>query len=256
MVITSDLKQAICSLFEVHADDDGVQRVVTPLEYPGSGDQIVVRVRPSIDGQGFLIDENGEAALYASLNGGDIESEAVARWAEDLPVSSHVKFTSDEKISAFALNERLIAPYVFRVAEAAQQLHAIATARADRQASDFKERIKQIVRSIAAEINQQWKSDVELPIAGGLKADHVLGENKPIIIIAATSPTRLLEAEVIYMQYRAEKKPGYILAVAESQAAVGKKQYERAAYYTNKAVIFNPDAFGRLISGEVMADIH
>lgn len=57
MVITSDLKRAICSLFEVYADEDGVQRIVTPLEYPGSNDRIVVRVRQSGDGQGFKIDE-------------------------------------------------------------------------------------------------------------------------------------------------------------------------------------------------------
>lgn len=256
MVITSDLKRAICSLFEVHADEGGVQRVVTPLEYPGSNDLIVVRVRPFSDGHGFVIDENGEAAFYASLNGGDVESEAIGRWAEELSLVSPVEFTEDEKISAFASNERLIAPYIFRVAEAAQQLHAIATARVDRQSSDFKQRIKQIVQEIAIELKLPCNSDVELPIAGGLKADHVLGTDKPLIIIAATSPARLLEAEVIYLQYRADTKPGYVLAVAENQATVGKKQYERAAYYTNKAVIFNPDAFSKLISNEVTAGIH
>lgn len=255
MVITNDLKRAICALFEVHPDEGGVQRIVTPLEYPGSNDQIVVRVRPSDDGRGFIIDENGEAAFYAGLNGGDIESEAVGRWAEEISSISPVEFTEDEKIAAFANDERLIAPYIFRVAEAAQQLHAIATARAERQASDFKERIKSVIQEIAAELNLSCESDVELPIAGGLKADHLLGKNNPLIIVAATSPTRLLEAEVIYMQYRADKKPGYILAVAESQGTVGKKQYERAAYYTNKAVIFNQDAFGKLISSEVAAGI-
>lgn len=142
MVITSDLKRAICSLFEVHADEGGVQRIVTPLEYSGSNDQIVVRVRPSDDGQGFVIDENGEAAFYASLNGGDVESEAVGRWAAEISLASPVEFTEDEKISVFASDERLIAPYIFRVAEAAQQLHAIATSRADRHTSDFKERVK------------------------------------------------------------------------------------------------------------------
>lgn len=256
MVITSDLKQAICSLFEVHADEGGVQRVVTPLEYPGSNDQIVVRVRPSDDGHGYIIDENGEAAFYACLNGGDIESEAVVRWAAEISLASPVEFTEDERISVFAGNERLIAPSIFRVAEAAQQLHSIATARVDRQASDFKERIKQIVQEIAKELKLEYSSDVELPIAGGLKADHVLGTSKPLIIIAATSSTRLLEAEVIYMQYRADQKPGYVLAVAENQTTVGKKQYERAAYYTNKAVIFNQDAFSKLISNEVLAGIH
>jgi hypothetical protein len=256
MVITSNLKQAICSLFEVHSDDDGVQRIVTPLEYPGSSDNIVVRVRPSSDGKGFVIDENGEAALYSSLNGGDIESDAIGRWAEELSTVSPVEFTEDEKLSVYAKHERLIAPYIFRVAEAAQQLYAIATARADRQASDFKERVKQVIEEISKELEMSFKSDVELPIAGGLKADHVLEADKPIIVIAATSPTRLLEAEVIYMQYRADKKAGYVLAVAESQATVGKKQYERAAYYTDKVVVFNPDAFGKLFSSKGISDLH
>lgn len=255
MVITLDLKKAICSLFEVHSDEGGVQRVVTPLEYPGSGDQIVVRVRPSSDGNGFQIDENGEAAFYASMSGGDTESEAVVRWAGEMATHSPVEFTDDERISVKCANERLIAPYIFRVAEAAQQLHAIATARVDRQASDFKERIKQIVSEISTEANLEMSSDVELPIAGGLKADHVLGGANPIIIVAATSATRLLEAEVIYLQYRAEKKPGYILAVAESQNSVGKAQYERAAYYTNKAVIYNQDAFRMLITKDAMPTI-
>ena len=256
MEITNDLKKAICSLFEVHSDEGGVQRIVTPLEYPGSSDNIVVRVRPSGDGKGFVIDENGEAALYSSLNGGDIESEAIGRWVEELASVTPVEFTEDEKLSVYANHERLVAPYIFRVAEAAQQLYAIATARADRQASDFKERLKEVIQQISVELKTPFKSDVELPIAGGLKADHVLEAKEPIIIIAATSATRLLEAEVIYMQYRADKKAGYVLAVAESQASVGKKQYERAAYYTNKAVIFNPDAFGKLFTSDGMSALH
>lgn len=252
--VTTDIKRAICSLFEVHADEGGVQRIVTPLEYPGSNDQIVIRVRPSADSGGFDIDENGEAAFYASLNGGDIDSEAVERWALELPVP--VKFTEDEKITAFAKDELLIAPYIFRVAEAAQQLHSIATARADRQTSDFRDRIKMMVSEIASALNVSLQSDVELPIAGGLKADHLLGTQSPLIIIAATSPARLLEAEVIYMQYRADKKPGYVLAVAENQTVVGKKQFERANYYTNKSVIYNPDAFRQLITSELGAHLN
>lgn len=256
MAINGDLKRAICSLFEVHPDQDGVQRIITPLEYPGTNDNIIVRVRPLENGQGYMVDENGEAAHNASLNGGDVESDSIARWAEDLHLFSPAVFSENETISAYAKNERLIAPYIFRVAEAAQQLHAIATSRADRQTSDFKERVKSIVEEIASSLNLSFASDVELPIAGGLKADHVIGSNQPLIIITATSPTRLLEAEVIYLQYREEKKSGYVLAVAEDQASVGKKQYERAAYYTNKSVIFDSNAFGKLISSEMAAGIH
>jgi hypothetical protein len=55
------------------------------------------------------------------------------------------------------------------------------------------------------------------------------------------------------MQYRQEKKAGNVLVVAESQESVGKKQFERASYFTNKTVIFNPEAFGSLIATELNA---
>jgi hypothetical protein len=242
--ITTNLKQAICSLFEVHSDDGGVQRVVTPLEYPGCNDQVVIRVRP-VHG-GFSIDENGESAFYASLNGGDIEADAVERWAAEL--LAPVKFTEDEVIEAFTNDERLVASYVFRVAEAAQQLHAIAISCVERQINDFRDRIKAVVQEIADALHVDVESNVELPIAGGLKADHVLSTKTPLIIVTATSATRLLEAEVIFMQYRSEKKPGYVLAIAEDQQSVGKKQYERANYYTDKTVIFNPDSLRQLVA--------
>ncbi|HOI65347.1 MAG TPA: hypothetical protein PLD03_01920 [Thiomonas arsenitoxydans] len=250
METVENLKRAICSLFEVHADERGVRRIITPLEYTGSNDNIVVRVRPIKDG--FSIDENGDAAFYASLNGGDIDSDVVARWGEEL--QDPLKFT-DEIIHATITEERFLAPYVFRVAEAAQQLYSVSTARADRRSSDFKERVGMMVLQIAKEVNLQLRSDVELPIAGGLKADHLLGETEPLIIVAATSAARLLEAEVIFMQYRAERKAGFILVVAEDQASVGKKQFERAQYYTSKSVIYEPSAFRQYIGSILRPNI-
>lgn len=249
MEVKADLKRSICSLFEVHEDEGGVQRVVTPLEFAGSGDRVVVRVRPMAEG--FRIDENGEAAFFASFNGGDIESEQVARWAEELAAYSPVSLDADETLVAFAAEERLVAPYIFRVAEAAQQLHALATARSDRKTSDFKDRVSEIIISLAQQLGLPCKSDVELPIAGGLRADHVIETPRPMIVIAAPSATRLLEAEVIHMQYQTEQKPGMVVAVAESQAAVGRKQFERALYYTGKAVVFDPLALPRLLSAEL-----
>jgi hypothetical protein len=238
-----DLKRAICALFEVHADEDGVQRVVTPLEYPGSGDQVIVRVRPF--GRAWRIDENGEAALYASLAGGDLDAEVVGRWAEDL--LPPIGFGEDEMISAMVTEPRLVTASIFRVASAAQQLFALATARADRQHSDLKDRVADIVRSLAVELKVKLESDVQLPIAGGLQADHVLALEKPLIVVVATTAARLLEAEIIHMQYRADRRAGTVLAVAESQASVGKKQFERAGYYTGKTVVFDEDAFPDLI---------
>jgi len=249
MELTFDLKRAICGLFEVHADEKGVQRIVTPLEYPGSGDQIVIRVRPTKDG--YKIDDNGEASLYASMAGGDVESDAVARWAEETLHMSPATFSEDEVISATTPDERLTASYIFRVAEAAQQLFSIATARGPKKVSDFRERLASVMIETARSLGVTLRSDVELPIAGGMKADYIIDHDEPLLLVAATNATRLLEAEIIHVQYRLEKKPGFVLAIAESQTAVGKTQFERANYYTGKTVIFSEANLPKLIEHQL-----
>ncbi|MYM34893.1 hypothetical protein GTP38_11135 [Duganella sp. FT94W] len=248
MVFNKNLKQQICSLFEVHDDGHGVQRVVTPLEYPMTGDRIVVRVRER--GHEISIDENGDTALYASMAGGDVDSDAVNRWLEDLKVSSAVSLEEDT-LKATTQHAELVAPYIFRVAEAAQQLFAISTSRTTRHANDFKQRVAAVIADTAASLALNYAEDVELPMAGGLTADFVIEANRPLIVIAATSLTRLLEAEIIHMQYKLSNRPGFVVAVAESQAAVGKKQFERANYYTDKTVSFSPHDFRQLITASL-----
>ena len=49
------------------------------------------------------------------------------------------------------------------------------------------------------------------------------------------------------MQYRYTKQRGFILAVAESEKVVGKKQFHRANYYTGKTVEFSACDFGQLL---------
>jgi len=82
MALKTDLKAAISALFEVHEDEGGTQRVVTPLPFAGSRDQVVVRVRPR--GTHWEIDENAEASLYARMNGGDVDGENLRLWANEL----------------------------------------------------------------------------------------------------------------------------------------------------------------------------
>lgn len=250
-----NIKRAICELFEVYPDENGVTRVVTPLEYVGTGDKIVVRVRES--NEGYSIDENGEAAFNASLAGGDMSSDVVARWLNEFHEAGPVLFDeTNEQLHIEATDSDLIAPYIFRVAEAAQRLHAVATSRAERQTGDFKERVKDLMIAVSQQLNLTIKHDVELSIAGGLRADHVIESQTPLLIIAATSPTRLLEAEVIYMQYRAEKRSAHVWAVAESQATVGRKQFERAGYYTSRTVVFQPDSLRQLVATELNPTVH
>lgn len=236
-------------MFEVHADEKGVQRVVTPLEYTGSGDRIVVRVRPR--GTSYQIDENGESAFLAALNGGSTDSELVQRWIASLDNTSPVSFDAEEFLTAMATDERLLAPYVLKVAAAAQQLYSFATARPERLQNDFRDRLSDVIREIVAQINVPWRKDATLPIMGDLVADHILGSDaNPLIVVAAHSPARLLEAEIIHMQYRRENKPGYVLAVAEDQPSVTRKQFERASYFTDKTVVFEPGNLAAFIRTE------
>lgn len=245
MELNKNLKHAICSLFDVHEDAQGVQRVITPLEYPGSSDKVVVRVRPR-DGY-FQIDENGEAALYASMQGGEIDSEAVARWSEDLQSTCGVSLEDGEQLQAEITDPQRVAPAIFHVAAAAQQMFALATSYKERAASDFKDRVAQVVMEVAKALGLPLRSNVELPFAGNMVADHVIDHSTPLIIIAASSTARLLEAEVIHMQYLYTKQPGFVLAIAESELAVGKKQFLRANFYTGKTVPFMPLELGQLM---------
>ena len=91
------------------------------------------------------------------------------------------------------------------------------------------------------------RSNVELPFTGNMVADHAIDHSIPLIIIAASSTTRLHAAEVIHMQYPYTKQPGFVLAIAESEQAVGKKQFLRANFYTGKTVPFMPLELGQLM---------
>lgn len=243
-MIGASLKHNICRLFEVIDDEAHVKRVITPLEFANTGYAVVVRVRPLADGK-FLIDENGDAALFASMSGGETDSDSVARWLAEL--DDDLVF-SEDVVSTQVNTEDAIASSIFRVAETAQQLFAIATARVTRQTSDFKSRVAAVFEKAARDHGLQYDVDVELPFAGGMEADFVLHAARPLIVIAANSLPRLLEAEIIHMQYQLHKRPGVVVAVAESQAAVGKKHFERANYFTDKTVSFDPENMLQLLT--------
>lgn len=243
-MIGASLKHSICRLFEVIDDEAHVKRVITPLKFANTGYAVVVRVRPLTDGK-FLIDENGDAALFASMSGGETDSDSVARWLAEL--DDDLVF-SEDVVSTQVNTEDAIASSIFRVAETAQQLFAIATARVTRQTSDFKSRVAAVFEKAARVHGLQYDVDVELPFAGGMEADFVLHAARPLIVIAANSLPRLLEAEIIHMQYQLHKRPGVVVAVAESQAAVGKKHFERANYFTDKTVSFDPENMLQLLT--------
>lgn len=257
MELNPSLKSSIYALFEVIEDKQGTQRVITPLEYVGTQDKVVVRVRQR-NGY-YQIDENGESALYANMQGGDTESEAINRWGVELNQQGSkigLTFCEDETIMAQVADQQLVAPTIFHVAAAALQLYALATSHKERNSSNFKARLQSIVQEVCTKLGLPVIHDAVLPIGGDLVADHLIGDpaspiNAPLIVIAATSATRLLEAEVIHMQYRHLKQRGFILAVAENSKIVGLKQFNRANYYTGKTVEFDQNHLGQLIAEQL-----
>lgn len=178
---------------------------------------------------------------------GDVDSEAVVRWAIDTAANGPVILDEEDQLVAFAQDERLVPAYIFRVAEAAQQPFALATSRQPRRINEFKNLVAKAVHDASITSGFNYASDVVLPIAGDFMADHVIDVPTPLLVIAATGIQRLLEAELIHMRYQAERIPAFVLATVESQKSVGAKQFERANYYTGKTVSFSSPDFASLL---------
>jgi len=251
MELTAELKRSLSGVFDVQ-EAGNVVRVVTPLHYRADGDQIVVRVRRA-PGGGWLLDENGEAAFYASLGGANLETESMARWAEALAEHGAVSFDVEaEELTARVADDALLAPAVLRLAEAAHELYSVATAtRPERKPGDLKERVVSTAVEVAQRMKKTYSVDAELPISGGFVADVLIEDEAPLIVIAAATTPRLLEAEVAHMQYRAQGLPGFVLAVVDSNQAIPRKQVERANYYTGKTVSYAPRDLDQLIGAHL-----
>lgn len=250
MKVQANIKNSLCALFDVTETENGGWCVVTPMQYSGSSDNVVIHIRPTQ--QGWQIHDNGDAVLNANMLGYDASTDAVSRWMEEMKLCTPTHYDSEsEFLLAETDSERLLAPYVFRVAESAQQLFTIATQRQERHPSLFKDRVAEVVTAAANALHKTVKIDVELPIAGGLTADFVIEQNDPLIIITATSVARLMEAEIIFMQYRHQNMPGFVLAIAENPQSVGRKQFDRANYYTGKTVSFNPNDLSELVKSRL-----
>ena len=247
--MNSNIKSLICGLFDVIPDEKGVLRVVTPMEYIGTKDKVVIRIRP-IEGDQYKIDDNGDAMFYASMANADIESEVVTKWMADLPSNFPVT-SEDEVIFTITNDQAKIAQLVIKVAQISQEFYAISTSRTrgQRSAEAFKIKVRDAVYAAAATSGAEVSSDVSLDdISGDFVADHMIaGENGNLIVIAATGVQRLLEAELIHTTYERENIPTKVIAAVESQETVGKKQFERAAYFTDTTAVFSPQNFPRLI---------
>lgn len=232
-----------CKGFEWHADASG-GRLLTPLLYD-DGDQVVVFASPGADG--WRLDDNGEGVFRLAASGVDPDGDRVrARLAAFEPLLG-VRLDDDgESLYAIAADAD-IERSALAVAEASVQIMALSCLRQERQASDFRERVMAIVEEVAVAAGVEARRDVPIDESQTLLADIWLATPRPVLVIAASTPQRLMEAEIIWLDAARRNEQTYVLALVEDARAIGVKQYTRANYYTDKTVEF--------AGGKALADL-
>ncbi len=226
----ADLRQAMCGAFQV-SEEEGVLLVRTPFGLDFN-DDLVLRVRPQAEG--YRIDDNGDTLLTLALDGAAPDGDRV------LEIAGEIDFDPDDgSLIAHADHEAEVAEALFKITGAALRVHAACRPRPRSSPSDFKDRVVGLLSELAAEMQVSIRLDEIVEPNGSLTADVVMGDNDPFIVIAASSIERLMEAELLYLRRQITRRPGYICAVVPSMRAIGSKHFQRANYYTDKAVEFD-----------------
>jgi hypothetical protein len=226
----SVLRALLCGAFEISQDEDALL-VRTPfgLDY---NDDLVIRVRP--DNGAFRVDDNGDTLFALTISGAVPDAERVSELAPDVEYDQ-----DDGSLILRPETEDSIASAVFSVAGAALRIHGACRPRQRAVATDFRERVISALEDVARETGVLCRIDEVVEEAGSLTADVVLGDANPLLVIAANSVERLMEAELIFLRRKLGQVPGFVCAAVPSAKAIGQKHYSRANYYTDKALEFD-----------------
>ena len=229
---------------------DGGSHIITPWRYD-DGDHVVIYV--TRHGRLWRLDDNGEAAFRLAGAGVDVDADRVQARASSLKHLLGVEWDSDEEQFSITVDsEEKIRQAALAVAEAAVQMMALAALRTERQSSDFRERVIGIVEEVASSANIESRRNVPVDESGTLTVDLYLASQRPLMFIAATTPSRLMEAEIIWLDATRRGEDAYVLVAIENVRKVGLAQYTRANYYTDKTVEFTtPTALTDLIVRQI-----
>ena len=231
-----NLARELCGRFSVADTAEGVI-VRTGLRYD-DGDEITVFVRRN--GQGlFTADDNGEAAFRLMTNGLDLENNSLIGWLQSLQATHWVHWDEQEQqLTTDPVPAENVADAVMRIAECTSQMQGLIALRRPRSVSDFKEQIVKVLREAAEETQAEVRFDVPVRYEEGLLADALFVTDRQLAVVIATTPERLMEAELIWVLSRSDDDPIQVLAVVETIQKIGAKQFSRAQYLTDKAVEF------------------
>lgn len=243
------VKNSICALFKVE-EDGGVLAIETPLQNFGN-DHIVVFATPAENGK-WLIDDNGDTAFSLSLAGHNVANDRFDEVAQGCCMIPEISWDADEQHFSMLVDTKDVGIASLMVATTASRLINAVTSRKDRKRGDFKERLMTILSEIVRETS--LPAEFNAPVDGDLlKADCRIETAVPTYIVAATSSERLTEAELIHSRLKVMGQLGYVIAVVESINDVGKKHYQRANYFTDKAVEYDGALFGEFMKGRLLS---
>lgn len=240
--------QDFCQNFQwVESPEGG--RLVTSWRYD-DGDQVVIFATRTE--AGWKLDDNGESLFRLAAAGVDPESERVKERLAAFPSLLGVRLDDDgESLSANA-TPATFEQTAMAVAEASAQIQGLSVLRQSRQVSDFRDRVVKIVEEVARTAGIETRSNVPADESQTLFTDVYVCSPTPLLIIAATTPQRLMEAEMIWLDAARRQDRVYVLATVENARSVGFYQYTRANYYTDKTVEFsNPRALADLVSTQI-----
>jgi hypothetical protein len=235
------LRQVLCGAFDLSTEGDTCL-IGTPFQIDYN-DRLVLRIRK---GQGsYRVDDNGDTAFALMLAGVDTDPDRLSELVQ-LPKAVQID-SADSSLYVQAETLETAAESVWSITAHALRLHEAAKPRLRQAPSDFRDRVVMLLESIARQENVPILFDHVVEKTGSIIADVVIGsESAPLLVFAAPSPERLMEAELVYLRRKLHPAPGYVCAVVPSARAVGQKHFSRANYYTDKTLEFDgwDNAFG------------
>lgn len=240
------VKASICALFESR-EEDGVLLVKTPISNL-SNDNIVAYISQEDNSGKWRVDDNGETSFSLDLAGVDTATDAFNSFVKTAISDCDVEWDDEELHLLVEASE--VGMAVLLLANVSSRISLLATSKPERSKSKFKETMLQLLDDISKQTGRAAEFDV--PVAGNLlKADCRFDTSIPTFVIVATSDVRLMEAELIHSQLQILKQPGYVVAVVENVKQVGKSQFSRANYLTDKALEYEEDLFSAFLRAKL-----
>jgi hypothetical protein len=183
------------------------------------------------------VHDNSDASMRLMFDSIDIDSPRIQSWLAEL--SSGVTWNDqDDQLECLDIAEADLVPVALKIAQACTQLQAMTALRTSREESTFKEEVIKLLREVEKETGVSAKYDTPLDEKQFFISDCLFQAKRPLAIMIATTPVRLLEAELAWSELKRIDDPTRVIAVVEDPKQIGIKQVSRAEYFTEKTYAF------------------